>query len=78
MSDIDVPALAAVTGIPEKTLWKLVRHARLPHYRVGRSIRFTPDHVRQIREAVRTDSERARREQKGTKGHQTEPKETRP
>lgn len=52
--DLGPKELGAVLGVNGRTIRKLAKAGKLPHYCVGRQIRFTPEHVERIRSG-RTD-----------------------
>lgn len=45
---LDVAGLAEYLGVSESWVYKQTARRRIPHTRVGREIRFTPEHVQQI------------------------------
>lgn len=42
---LDADQAARLLHVPRSTLYELVRSRHLPHVRVGRSLRFTRDHL---------------------------------
>lgn len=47
----DVDDVADLIGIQRRTVLKWCRERKLPHMRLGRSIRFTPEQIQEIQAA---------------------------
>jgi excisionase family DNA binding protein len=45
---LDVPELAAVLSVKPSTIYTWVRQGRLLHFRAGRLIRFTEEHLEEF------------------------------
>lgn len=48
MTWLSTEDVAAQTGFTTRTIQRWARERRIPHIRVGRTIRFTPDQVSEI------------------------------
>jgi excisionase family DNA binding protein len=43
---LKAPAAAKALGISERALWTLTRKGDIPHVKIGRSVRYSPDDLR--------------------------------
>lgn len=43
--------LAPIIGVTPRTIQRWAKHRTIPHVRIGRLVRFTPEQVAQLREA---------------------------
>jgi excisionase family DNA binding protein len=52
---LDVPSVARMLALPVRSVWVLAERGELPHYKLGRRLRFAPRDLEEVVERLRVE-----------------------